>query len=92
MTVAVRGRVPRDASEKFSEATAVHIQERLQALERHAAGGGNAFASPSYPSFGSGNATIASGGGAAAPTTPTTTTVILTESASVADLFLLMGA
>jgi hypothetical protein len=63
MTVAVRGRVPFNKDGAFTKTEAVHIQERLQALERALAGGAPQFVSPGTPTFGSGPIIGGGGGG-----------------------------
>lgn len=63
MTVAVRGRVPRNAEGKFGETEAQHIQERLHALEVALAGGAPLFTGPSVPTFGRGSPPAGGGGG-----------------------------
>ena len=93
MTVAVRGRVPREGEGVYDAHVATHIRERLQALERALAGGNNVFASPTFPSFGSG---LAGSSGAAGGGVPagggSSTTIITTVEASLIDIFAHMGA
>ena len=59
MSVSVRGKVPSG----WSDQTARHITERLQALERALAGGAQVFLSPSIPTFGTGTVPPSGGGG-----------------------------
>lgn len=58
--IPVRGRVPRDWTDK----TAAHLTDRLQAIERELSGARPTFTTPSRPTFGSGSgATPPSGSG-----------------------------
>lgn len=93
MTVAVRGRVPRDKANDFTDAFN-NVEQRLLALERDRAGGSVQYTSPSTPLFGGGSGGGAPGSGGGAPPGSgggSTTIINITETASLTDLFLLAG-
>jgi hypothetical protein len=94
MTVAVRGRVPRDPEKQYTGAFN-NIEARLLALERDNAGGAPLYTSPSTPLFGGGSSGAAPGSGGGSGGSGSgggTTTVTITETASLQDTFLMMGA
>ena len=98
MTVAVLGRVPRPEDKALANllrSALNNVEQRLLALERDNAGGAAQFTSPSTPLFGAGAGGVATGGGGGSGGSGSgggTMTVVITETASLQDIFLFMGA
>lgn len=89
--IPVKGRVP----VVWDAATAAHVTERLQAIERALSGARPVYATPASPTFGAGSGVVAGAVAGSQNITETTNTTI-TNTTVVQDgwarKFLLMGA